>query len=244
MLIMAKFLILIFAISLPFIGTADPNDLIDFDNPSNEKYFKSHTIISAHLDQDFNFKEDKAPTVYCLNDVVSNFSHHKINKFFLKIKYENWVYDWMKENKELRLFFNIDHNTGIPRLMGYSSKNTGVIMSSEADNLPAIQLKDFTHVNTASLEEGKYIVGTLSPDFNKVYPYVFKSAIVLGYPNDLKWGNIDSYVGSYRLNRPMSVALIQAILAKKADQLVLKKVGNSYEVAGFLRKSHDEMSVE
>jgi len=85
-----KFLIFICAFLLPFSVISDPSDLINFDDPENERYFKSHTIISADLDKEFNFEQDrKVSTIYCLKDVVSNFSPDQIDKFFLKIKYVN-----------------------------------------------------------------------------------------------------------------------------------------------------------
>ncbi|MGB0524538.1 MAG: hypothetical protein ACPGJS_16315 [Flammeovirgaceae bacterium] len=244
---MAKYLIIIIAFILPIAVNADPDDLIDFDDPANERYLKSHTIISAELDKDFNFRKDsKPPTVYCLNDVISNFSPDKVNKFFLKIKYENWIHDWMKNNQNLRLFFNIDHNTGIPKLMGYSRKRLNINERSEASVSGLINLKDFTHVDASTLQEGEYIVGTLSPDFNKVYPYVFKSAIALSYPSDLKWRNIDSYIGTYQLNKPLSVGQIHSVLSNKASQIVLKKIGNTnkYEICGYIKPMHLDMPME
>ena len=70
----------------------------------------------------------------------------------LKIKYENWIYDWMKDNKDLRLFFNIDHNTGIPKLMGYSRKRLNINEREEARVSGLVNLKDFTTVVFQTLQ--------------------------------------------------------------------------------------------
>lgn len=241
---MSKYFILIIAVLIPFISSADPADLIDFDDPANQRYFKSHTIISAELDKEFNFRQEGSnSSVYCLNDVESNFSSDRVEKFFLKIKYENWIHGWMKNNQNLRLFFHINDNTGIPKLMGYSSKKLPINTTHSLRKSP-IDLKDFTNVDVSSIESDQYIVGTISPDFDKIYPFVFKRAIVLGYPSDLKWRNIDSYVGTYKLAKPLSVPMIHAILNNKVHQLVLKKVGDKFEVCGFVRPAHMDMPVE
>lgn len=242
---MAKYGILILGLFLSFSTLADPVDLINFDQVDNKRYFKSHSIISAYLNKEFNFEQERNNnSVYYLNDVISNFSPDQIENFFLRIKYENWIFDWMKQNQHRRLYFSINNNTGIPKLMGYSDKKLDINELAGDHSTANIELTDYTNMDLSSIEKDTYIVGTLNPDFNKIYPFVHKRAIVLGYPSDLKWRNIDAYVGTYKLNRPISVPLIHAILSNKVHQIVLKKVGDHYEISGYIRPAHLERPVE
>ncbi len=232
---MKKPMLLFFVFCFCSMAFADSGDLIDFDKRRNRSYLKENTVLSARLNEGFNFfREDSAESVFSLDDVFSNFAKDRVSGIFLRIEYEDWTYRWLKANRNLRVYFLVDTNGGLPKLIGYSKKKIEIKRLKAYKKEKAVVLRDFTNVPIA--EEGVYVVGWVESGFSSsIYNLVFKQSLMLIYPSDLKTREVSLYGEAYPLIKPISVAMAQHIVNGRIVYLVLKEEGGQYEICGYVK---------
>lgn len=217
------------------IAFANSSDLIDFDKRKNRSFIKKNTVLSAKLNDKFNFyHEDSAESVFCLDKVFSNFARGSSKTIFLRIEYEDWIYRWLKANRSLRLYFLMDENDGLPRLIGYGKKDIQMKRLKTYKKKEMVVLRDFT--NLPITEEGVYVVGWVELGFpSSIYNLIFKRSLMLFYPRDLKTRKVSLYGEVYSLVESISVEMARRIVDDPIHDLVLKKEGEHYRICGYIK---------
>lgn len=233
---MKTYLLLIAMFTIPSFALSLPTELINFDEPLNESYLQKEKVLSARLNQKWNFwKGGNATSTFCIEDVLSNFSAHQSESFFIQVKHEKWVYDWLKEHRNLRIYFKLDAYSGTPELWGYSKQRIALQVNPKFKGKLPKNFTNFAEADPANIPEGKYVLGSLAPEQLNVYKLAFKQVLLLIYPQDLKVRQLDLYGAYYELSEPVSVALAQALVKSKSYDIVLEKLKNGkYKICGYV----------
>lgn len=226
-----------FLISMNLFGQITPDDLINFDEKSSRSYLKKHRVLSASLDSIINFGHiDRGVNTVWLKDVKANFTtlvpHSGLSLVHKELP---WMHPWLKEHKELRVYFWMNDLTGTPELVGYSKdiiefpKIRKKLLDNEQDTFV-----DFSSVDPSAFS-GTYIRGRLDgSERMTVFTLLYKKNLLLIYPEHL-WGapKISTFADRYKLVKPISVGLLEKIVQEDIF-LVLKKVNHQYEICGYV----------
>ncbi len=239
-----KFFVFILLCSPAFLfGQFSSEKLIDFDKRSSKKYVKKHKVITALLDEQFNFGSLANPSdnTIWVNEINNNFStlYNGKKRDQLRVSNESIIYDWLKEHRFYRIYFFMNEDTGIPELIGYSKKGIKPKIRKRFRKKENIDLIDFTNVDISTLDPANYVVGWL--EIEGTFPLFFKKEIVLVYPTDLTL-EPQTFIGTYTLSKRLSIGMSEVIMQINPEsrfqgaRLVLKKIGKHYQIVGFTRR--------
>ncbi|WP_109300017.1 hypothetical protein [Aquimarina sp. AU474] len=223
-------------------GQFSPEKLIDFDTRSSQKYIRKHRVITALLDQSFNFGSiaNSNDNTIWINEIKANFTTlYDGKKDQLSVANESLMHNWLKEHRSDRIYFSVNESAGGIRLIGYSKKGIKPKIRKQLIDKENIELIDFTNVDISTLDPTNYAVGWL--ETNSSFPLFFKDNITLIYPTNLTL-NPETFMKTYSLSKKISVRMAEILLQNNRDmgfdspKLVLKKVGDRYEIVGFTKK--------